>query len=177
MIDRPDRTAARPELATFADVSIAPVIDIVPPCLDEAAALPWVMRRMPLSARAIEVDNGATNGSAKLTRRPGALVVKCARRGYGTACHTGTVAATADVVALCDGSLGRTEVLRLADNVAAGERAPASHSPTLTRHGLQVQLLDELVDVDTTADADVVARLGPSTASAATWTRLTKEAA
>lgn len=158
VIDRPDRAAGRPELATFADVSIAPVIDIVPPCLDEAAAMPWVMRRMPLSARAIVVDNGSTNGSAEITRRPRVLVVECVQRGYGTACHTGSVAATADVVALCDGSLDRTDGLRLADNVAAGGDLVISRRRPNSR----------------------AARPLPALAGqpfAATWTRLSEEAA
>jgi hypothetical protein len=40
-----------------------------------------------------------------------------------------------------------------------------------------VQLLDELIDVDTSADAQIVAQLAPATAFAATWRRLTEEAA
>lgn len=53
----------------------------------------------------------------------------------------------------------------------------AAQLDRLTGHGLQVQVLDELVDVDTAADARVVARLAPSTRFAATWTSLTEEAA
>jgi uncharacterized protein len=44
-------------------------------------------------------------------------------------------------------------------------------------HGLRVQLLDELIDVDTAADARLVAQLAPASAFAATWRRLTEEAA
>jgi hypothetical protein len=32
--------------------------DVVLPCLDEAAALPWVLARMPAGYRPIVVDNG-----------------------------------------------------------------------------------------------------------------------
>ncbi len=53
----------------------------------------------------------------------------------------------------------------------------AAQLDRLTSHGLRVQVLDELVDVDTAADARVVARLAPSTRFAATWTGMTEEAA
>jgi glycosyltransferase A (GT-A) superfamily protein (DUF2064 family) len=56
-------------------------------------------------------------------------------------------------------------------------RTFATQLERLTRHGLRVQLLDELIDVDTAADAHTVARLAPSTTFAATWTRLTDAAA
>jgi glycosyltransferase involved in cell wall biosynthesis len=77
-------------------------IDIVLPCLDEVAALPWVLARIPENARAIVVDNGSTDGSVELARSLGATVVSCAQRGYGAACHTGLEAATAEYVAFCD---------------------------------------------------------------------------
>ncbi|WP_375488765.1 glycosyltransferase family 2 protein [uncultured Jatrophihabitans sp.] len=77
-------------------------MDIVLPCLDEAAALPWVLDRIPPQARAIVVDNGSRDGSAQLARDRGALVVECGRRGYGAACHAGLEAATAEFVMFCD---------------------------------------------------------------------------
>jgi glycosyltransferase involved in cell wall biosynthesis len=77
-------------------------IDIVLPCLDEIAALPWVLARLPVGARAIVVDNGSSDGSPDLARSLGAEVVNCTRRGYGAACHAGLEAATADLVAFCD---------------------------------------------------------------------------
>jgi glycosyltransferase involved in cell wall biosynthesis len=40
------------------------MIDVVLPCLNEAAALPWVLSRMPDGYRAIVADNGSTDGSA-----------------------------------------------------------------------------------------------------------------
>lgn len=98
------------------------LIDIVLPCLDEAAALPWVLNRIPLSARAIVVDNGSSDGSADLARAGGAVVVECTQRGYGAACHMGLDAASADVVAFCDcdGSLDPADAVRLADSLLAG---------------------------------------------------------
>ena len=77
-------------------------VDVVLPCLDEAAALPWVLARIPAGWRAIVVDNGSTDGSADLARELGATVVHEPRRGFGAACHTGLLAAEADIVCFCD---------------------------------------------------------------------------
>jgi glycosyltransferase involved in cell wall biosynthesis len=92
------------------------VIDIVLPCLDEAAALPWVLSRIPPGARAIVVDNGSVDGSARIARSLGARVVACPQRGYGAACHAGLLAAEAGLVAFCDcdASLDPHDVMRLA---------------------------------------------------------------
>jgi len=93
-------------------------LDMVLPCLDEAAALPWVLSRMPGGARAIVVDNGSTDGSADIARALGAVVVDCEQRGYGAACHAGLVAASAEFVAVCDCD-GTLDPSAAADFVAA----------------------------------------------------------
>ena len=72
------------------------------PCLNEAAALPWVLSRIPEGYRAIVVDNGSTDDSAAVARAHGALVVTETHRGFGAAAHAGLLAATAPVVAFCD---------------------------------------------------------------------------
>lgn len=77
-------------------------LDIVLPCLNEAAALPWVLSRVPPGARAIVVDNGSTDGSAAVAAALGATVVTATQRGYGAACHAGLLAAAAPYVAVCD---------------------------------------------------------------------------
>ena len=82
--------------------STAPRADVVLPCLNEAAALPWVLERIPAGWRAIVVDNGSTDGSAALARTLGATVVHESRRGFGAACHAGLLAADADFVCFCD---------------------------------------------------------------------------
>ena len=78
------------------------VVDVIFPCLNEEAALPWVLGRLPEGYRAIVVDNGSTDGSASIARSLGALVVSEPVRGFGSAAHAGLLAATAPVVAFCD---------------------------------------------------------------------------
>jgi glycosyltransferase involved in cell wall biosynthesis len=114
----------------------APFLDIVLPCLDEAQALPWLLDRVPDGARAIVVDNGSTDGSAEIARARGVLVVDCARRGYGAACHAGLVAAQAEFVAVCDcdASLDPGDAMRLVDvlrsgaDLVVGRRVPVSRA-------------------------------------------------
>ena len=81
--------------------------DVVLPVLDEAAALPWVLGRMPSGYRPIVVDNGSSDGSARIAARLGALVVTEPVRGFGAACWSGLLAASDAVVCFmdCDGSL------------------------------------------------------------------------
>lgn len=98
-------------------------VDVVLPCLDEAAALPWVLERIPAGCRAIVVDNGSTDGSADVARDHGATVVREPRRGFGAAAHAGLMAATAPFVAFCDAdaSLDPGELPALAALVEAGD--------------------------------------------------------
>lgn len=97
--------------------------DVVLPCLDEAAALPGVLERVPPGWRAIVVDNGSTDGSAELARSLGATVVHEPRRGFGAACHAGLLAATAEYVCFCDcdGSLDPALLPSFVRSIAEGE--------------------------------------------------------
>jgi len=101
------------------------VPDVVLPCLDEVAALPWVLGRLPAGYRAVVADNGSTDGSADVARAHGALVVQASPRGFGAACHAGLLATDPadDVVCFldADGSLDPRELPRVADPVLAGE--------------------------------------------------------
>ena len=98
------------------------LIDVVLPCLNEAAALPWVLSRMPSGYRAIVADNGSDDGSAEIAERYGALVVSVPLRGFGAACHGGLMAATSDVVCFmdADGSLDPRDLPVIAGPVLAG---------------------------------------------------------
>lgn len=100
----------------------APGGDLVLPCLNEADALPWVLGRVPVGWRAVVVDNGSEDGSARVAREHGALVVDEPRRGFGAACHAGLLAAEADLVAFCDcdASLDPAELARVAAPVHEG---------------------------------------------------------
>ncbi|UFS59722.1 glycosyltransferase family 2 protein [Subtercola endophyticus] len=91
------------------------LVDVILPCLNEAAALPWVLGRLPPGYRAIVVDNGSTDDSAAVARDLGALVVTESRRGFGSAAHAGLLAATAPIVAFCDAdaSMDPAELPRL----------------------------------------------------------------
>jgi glycosyltransferase involved in cell wall biosynthesis len=98
-------------------------VDLILPCLNEAAALPWVLTRLPTQVRAVVVDNGSTDGSAEIAARLGALVVPCEVRGYGAACHAGLEASTAAVVAFldADASLDPRQLVRVTAPVLSGQ--------------------------------------------------------
>lgn len=106
-----------------AEEPAVPLVDVVLPCLNEEGALPYVLGRLPEGYRAIVVDNGSTDDSARLAAELGALVVTETRRGFGAACHAGLSAATAPVVAFCDcdGSFDPRQLPRVADPVLKGK--------------------------------------------------------
>ena len=99
------------------------VAEVVFPCLDEAAALPYVLGRLPSGYRAIVVDNGSSDGSAEIARRLGAQVVHEPRRGFGAACDAGLRSASADVVCFCDcdGSLDPAELPMVVGPIRDGD--------------------------------------------------------
>lgn len=108
-------------------------VDIVLPCLNEAAALPGVLGSLPRGYRAVVVDNGSNDGSPDIAAAHGALVVREARRGYGAAVHTGIETATSEIVCVldADGSLDPNALPELvrhvrdgAADLAMGRRVP-----------------------------------------------------
>ncbi|MGX7672895.1 glycosyltransferase family 2 protein [Plantactinospora sp. DSM 117369] len=110
-------------------------IDVVLPCLDEAAALPAVLAALPPGYQAVVVDNGSTDGSPEVAAAHGARVVSESRRGYGAAVHAGLLAAEAELVCVLDadgsfdpGELPRLVAPVLADraDLAVGRRRPVS---------------------------------------------------
>jgi glycosyltransferase involved in cell wall biosynthesis len=97
-------------------------VDVVFPCLDEAASLPWVLSRLPAGYRAIVADNGSTDGSAAIDTEHGATVVAVPQRGFGAAAHAGLEAAMADFVCFCDadGSMDPAQLPRVVEPVRSG---------------------------------------------------------
>jgi glycosyltransferase involved in cell wall biosynthesis len=98
-------------------------IEVILPCLNEAAALPWVLDRLPVGYRALVVDNGSTDGSAEIARSWGVSTVEVAERGYGSACHAGLLAATAELIVImdCDASLDPVDLPGIVRPVHDGE--------------------------------------------------------
>jgi glycosyltransferase involved in cell wall biosynthesis len=96
--------------------------DLVLPCRDEAAALPDVLTHVPGSMQVIVVDNGSSDGTARVAREHGARVVTEPRAGYGAAVDAGLRVASSDLVAFMDGdgSLTAADLLPLIDDVASG---------------------------------------------------------
>jgi glycosyltransferase involved in cell wall biosynthesis len=99
------------------------VPDVILPCLDEAAALPWLLSRMPIGYRAIVADNGSTDGSPLIAADHGAVVVHAPQRGFGAAAHAGLVAARDGVVCFmdADGSFDPTDLPMVADRILSGD--------------------------------------------------------
>lgn len=96
--------------------------EIVLPCLDEAEALPAVLRELPAGWPVLVVDNGSTDATAQVAAALGARVVTENRRGYGAAVHAGLAAAEADLVAFLDGdgSLDPAVLADMAERVLSG---------------------------------------------------------
>ena len=98
-------------------------VDVILPALDEERALPALLAALPAGYRAVVVDNGSTDRTAEVAAAGGALVVREPRRGFGSACWTGLVAASADVVCFmdADGSFDPGELPKVADPVIVGD--------------------------------------------------------
>lgn len=89
-----------------------PIVDVVIPALNEAAALPGVLAGLRAARapgftlrRIVVADNGSTDGTADVARAHGAEVVREPRRGYGAACLAALAALRADapdIVAFID---------------------------------------------------------------------------
>jgi len=96
--------------------------DVILPALNEEGALGWIMERMPKGYRAIVVDNGSTDNTAKVAAELGALVISEIQQGFGAACWAGLMAATAEIVCFmdADASFDPIELPRVVAAIQAG---------------------------------------------------------
>ncbi|MEQ1697477.1 MAG: glycosyltransferase family 2 protein [Hyphomicrobiaceae bacterium] len=80
-------------------------VGVVIPALNEAEALPLVLRAIPRwVAHVVVADNGSSDGTADVARACGAMVVNEPVRGYGRACLTALAAMPpVDVIVFLDG--------------------------------------------------------------------------
>ncbi len=114
-------------------------VDVVLPCLNEAEALPGVLRALPPGFTALVVDNGSTDDTPAVARRLGARVVLEPRRGYGAAVHTGLEQASTEIVAVldADGSLDPSALPELVCAVAEGRAELAVGRRVPVERGVQ----------------------------------------
>ena len=98
---------------------------VVLPVLNEAAALPELLAAMPTGFTPVVADNGSTDGSGRIARQAGAIVVEEPVRGFGAACWAGLLAAQPEDGIVCfmdaDGSLDPNDLVRVAAPVLAGD--------------------------------------------------------
>jgi len=87
-------------------------VSVVIPCLNEAETIAEcvtearaVLDENHLDGEVIVVDNGSTDGSGRLARGSGAVVVDEPRRGYGSAYLAGLAAASGDYIVMIDADL------------------------------------------------------------------------
>jgi dTDP-L-rhamnose 4-epimerase len=102
---------------------VVTTIDLILPALDEALALPALLARVPAGVRAIVVDNGSTDDTARVAASLGATVVPEPIRGFGSACAAGLAASDADIVVFCDadGSIDPGDIWLVIDPVVRGD--------------------------------------------------------
>ena len=94
----------RPEVVA---VTSAPRVSVVIPTLNEADAIGAVVREIPrgLAAEIIVADSGSKDGTQRVAREAGALVLELNQRGYGLACARAADAAdpASDIIVFLDG--------------------------------------------------------------------------
>src|ERR1700761_4576360 len=92
--------------------SVAPLVSVVIPCLNEADTIEEGVRAAlevcaanKIDAEIIVVDNGSTDGSGHLAAGAGAVVVNEPERGYGSAYMAGFGLARGRYIVMADADL------------------------------------------------------------------------
>jgi glycosyltransferase involved in cell wall biosynthesis len=80
-------------------------VTVVIPVFNEAAAIGRVLAELPagLADEVLVVDGGSSDGTPEVARAMGATVLRQRGRGYGAACLTGALAASAEALVFLDG--------------------------------------------------------------------------
>ena len=107
----------------------ASCVAVLMPALNEEAALPGILERMPdLVDTVVVADNGSTDSTVTVARAHGAHVVHEPERGYGAACLAGIrylsqMTTPPDVLVFidADGSDDPSDIERVAAPILAGE--------------------------------------------------------
>lgn len=139
------------------------IVSVVIPCLNEADAIPAVVREVLAEGadEVIVVDNGSTDATAQRAAEAGARLVSEPQRGYGRACAAGVAAVRpdADVVCFLDGDgsdvpsylsavcgpVARREADFVMGSRMTGQREPGSMTPQQIVAGYLAGILMRLV--------------------------------
>lgn len=95
--------------ADGANISAAPLVSAVMPCLNEVVTLGACIRKaqrcfaaLGVPGEVVVADNGSSDGSVQLAQRLGARVVHASERGYGAALRAGIEASAGRIVVMAD---------------------------------------------------------------------------
>lgn len=131
---------ARASSCTLEPLPPSASVGVAIPVLDEAEALPGVLRELPeLVDEVVVVDGGSVDGTADRARAAGARVVVEPRPGYGRACAVGAETLGTDVVVWLDGdgSDDPAAIEALVEPLLAGRAALALGVRTDLERGAQ----------------------------------------
>ena len=128
------------------DPGVSPLVSVVLPCLNEAAALPGCLERIRrvfdrhrIDGETVVCDNASTDDSAAIAERAGARVVREPERGYGHAYLAGFAAARGRylIMADADGTYDFELIPAFLEKLLAGNDFVTGSrylSPTGSRH-------------------------------------------